>query len=78
MCIQIFFPKDKLTELRPKLNSRQLTRQKDSLHVHDLQCILGLLNFACQVLAPGRAFKSSHKKGLGRLSTKQELLKGLD
>jgi hypothetical protein len=46
-------PQDKIIELTNRLKTC-LDAKKVSLR--DLQSLLGLLNFACQVVAPGRAF----------------------
>ena len=51
--MSIRLPQEKLDELRAKVSDMSV-RKKTSLK--DLQFLLGSLNFACKVIAPGRAF----------------------
>jgi len=46
-------PSDKVEKLRTLLNS---SFKKRTLRLKELQSLLGLLNFACRVIVPGRAF----------------------
>ena len=46
-------PSDKLTKLRERLNS---ACRKRKMTLKDLQSLLGLLNFCCKVVLPGRTF----------------------
>ena len=46
-------PRDKLDELKSQLQN-MLTKHKVTLR--ELQSLIGLLNFACKVVSPGRAF----------------------
>ncbi len=46
-------PLDKIQKLRSALNN---TFKKRTIRLRDLQSLLGLLNFACRVIVPGRAF----------------------
>lgn len=51
--MQMRLPKDKLTDLRTGIQNSLLAK---TITLQDLQSIIGFLNFACQVVAPGRAF----------------------
>ena len=51
--MSIRLPQEKLDDLREKVSDMSV-RKKTSLK--DLQSLLGSLNFACKVIAPGRAF----------------------
>lgn len=53
VAMQMRLPASKLDELRTKVQTTILT---PTITLQDLQSIIGLLNFACQVVAPGRAF----------------------
>lgn len=53
VAMQMRLPASKLDELRTKVQTTLLT---PTITLQDLQSIIGLLNFACQVVAPGRAF----------------------
>ena len=46
-------PLDKLTKLRERLSS---ACRKRKMTLKDLQSLLGLLNFCCKVVLPGRTF----------------------
>ena len=46
-------PQDKLTNLRSLLKTHSLKR---TIKLKDLQSLLGLLNFCCKVVVPGRCF----------------------
>jgi len=46
-------PQDKVSELRDQIN---LMLSKETTTLNDLQSIIGMLAFACRVIAPGRAF----------------------
>jgi hypothetical protein len=51
--MQIRLPEEKLTKIRHQLKT--IVSQK-SVSLQNLQSIIGLLNFACLVVSPGRAF----------------------
>ena len=52
--MELRLPKEKLSEIKDRLtiilNSRKLI-------LREIQSVIGLLNFACQVVVPGRAFR---------------------
>ena len=48
-------PEDKLAKGRRRLLEEFLTRQK-KVTLRDLQSLIGVLNLACTVIVPGRAF----------------------
>jgi hypothetical protein len=51
--MQMRLPQAKLIELQNQLRA---TLQVKKLTLHELQSIIGFLNFVCQVVSPGRAF----------------------
>lgn len=53
VAMQMRLPASKLDELRTKIQTNLLTT---TITLQDLQSITRLLNFKCQVFAPGRAF----------------------
>jgi hypothetical protein len=53
VAMQMRLPQDKLTELRDRL---QAVLQVKKLTLREMQSLIGLLNFVCQVVSPGRAF----------------------
>lgn len=48
-------PDDKIQKIKLALAAVS-KKKKIKLHVRDLQSLIGLLNFACYVVVPGRAF----------------------
>ena len=52
--MELRLPKEKLSEIKDRLtiilNSRKLK-------LREIQSVIGLLNFSCQVVVPGRAFR---------------------
>jgi hypothetical protein len=55
---QPWLPQDKIIELTNRL---KICLDAKKVSLRDLQSLLGLLNFACQVVAPGRAFSRRNK-----------------
>ena len=53
IAMEMRLPKDKLDKAQEQL---QRLRHSKKTNLRILQSIIGLLNFACQVVVPGRAF----------------------
>ena len=51
--MEMRLPRDKFIKLRERIAT---ARQKRKLTLQELQSIIGLLNFACAVVVPGRTF----------------------
>ena len=51
--MEVRLPLDKIGKIRQALD---VTRHKGKVTLRDLQSLIGLLNFACSVVVPGRAF----------------------
>lgn len=63
----IRLPQDKLIKCREMINT---LLGKSKCQLRELQCLLGLLNFACMVIIPGRAFLQSLYPLVGGLKKK--------
>lgn len=53
VCFQVRLPQDKLEQLKSEINKFQ--NKKSATH-RELQSLIGMLNFACNVVPPGRTF----------------------
>jgi len=51
--MQLRLPKEKLAEIKQRIAVPVGCKK---VNLRDIQSIIGLLNFACQVVVPGRAF----------------------
>ena len=72
---QLILPEDKINKCK---NLIQTMLDKDKCTLRELQSLMGLLNFACSVIIPGRAFLESIRilmKGLQKPSFKRRLNK---